>query len=230
MYGLLFNPLASAFSALLLIIILNILNSKDVFLYVLLTAIIVLALSRSTILVTAALLIYIITQNNLKLMLSLMLPIALGAIIYYINEIYTLATQAVLMDETGSISEHLKNYTIGFTHIFSSYGEGFRDARIFGAWNIRLESMPLQYALTGGIGQFFPLIILIAILCKQTFKAFGTKNGLSILFFAPIFFSFPIHTFNLPTTLFALLLCLWAGKKSLLQRNIISACNGANLK
>jgi hypothetical protein len=114
-----------------------------------------------------------------------------------------------LKDETGSIREHILNYKIGFDRVVSLYGEGFVDARAYGAWNVRLESMPLQFAFTGGGVVFFTLMLLISLCLFFLVRRFGLRRGISAFLLLPLVFSFPLHTFNLPIFLLIFLLCLW---------------------
>lgn len=125
----------------------------------------------------------------------------------------------MLKDETGSIREHVLNYEIGIARIASLYGEGFVDAREYGGWNVRLESMPLQFAFTGG-GVVFSLLVLAIFLCILFLVSrCGLKRSAPVFLIMPVVFSFPLHTFNLPVFLFVFLLCAWVPDIILLKRD-----------
>ncbi|MCC6076898.1 hypothetical protein ACFPTX_04275 [Pseudomonas sp. GCM10022188] len=212
MYGLLFNPLASAFSALILSIILYLLDCRDKTIYFVLLVIIALALSRSTLLLALIWLTYVLMLKYKKLYLLLALPLISLIASYLSSDINLWLTTHIIADDSGSIAEHIRNYQIGLNHAFAIYGEGFRDARELGAWNIRLESMPLQYALTGGIGLFIPISFLLIICTKRLFNRYGILKAASCLPLLPIIVSFPLHTFNLPIIFLSILMSLWAVK------------------
>ncbi|CDF82553.1 hypothetical membrane protein [Pseudomonas knackmussii B13] len=219
MYGLLFNPLASAFTALILAITLYLLECKDKIIYAILLTIIALSLSRSAILLAMLWASYALLLRHTKLYLLLLLPIALISAAIFSNPIYQWILEQAFTDDTGSISEHILNYQLGLNHVLNITGEGFRDARELGAWNVRLESMPLQYALTGGVGLFAPLLLLLALSTYRNIIKFGKGRAASIFFIYPLIFSFPLQTFNLPIVLFALLMSLWSAKYSTRTKN-----------
>ena len=207
MYGLLFNPLSSAFSAMILLVFLYVANIRDRLLYSLLAIIVFFALSRSAILSLAVFVCYCIFARWYKILLISSFPIVF---IFFVRlEYFGFLIDSVLKDETGSIREHILNYKIGFDRVVSLYGEGFVDARAYGAWNVRLESMPLQFAFTGGGVVFFTLMLLISLCLFFLVRRFGLRRGISAFLLLPLVFSFPLHTFNLPIFLLIFLLCLW---------------------
>lgn len=209
MYGLLFNPLSSAFSALILLVIFYVANVRDKTLYLLLSLIVVFALSRSAILLLVLFIGYCVFVRCYKVLLLLSFPVFLIFMISVGLDSVGLVIDGILKDETGSIREHILNYKIGLVRVASLYGEGFVDARDYGAWNIRLESMPLQFAFTGGGVVFFSLMLSIFLCLYFLVSRFGLKRSAPVFLLLPLVFSFPLHTFNFPIFLLAFLLCVW---------------------
>lgn len=210
MYGLLFNPLSSAFSALLLTYILFFLGVRDRVCYFLLLVIVLLAFSRSTILLLFLFYLIAFYTSRPKLLFFSAFPLLFAGIVFTLSPMGEALFNKVMVDETGSISEHLRNYKIGFSHALSLIGEGFVDATEFGVWNIRFESMPLQFAFVGG-AVLFSLFVTVLIYCfTMLFLRFGFMRASSSLLLLPLFFSFPMHTFSLPMFLLAFVMCIWA--------------------
>lgn len=210
MYGLLFNPLASAFSAFLLMVILYVFNCSDKLLYAMLFSIMVLSISRSAILISVFWMGFVfVAKYRMKAIFVLSLFVFLCVLLYW-DFVSIFINSNVISDDTGSIREHFYNYEIGLGYLGSFFGEGYIDARQVGAWNVRLESMPLQYALTSGGAAFYPLILVWIISFWKVAKKYGFVKGGSLVFIVPLLISFPFHSFNLPVILFSMLVASWA--------------------
>lgn len=209
MYGLLYNPLASAFSALLFLIGLHIFGVRDRLVHVLLFLIVVLAFSRSAILLLLLFCAYRFFYSRPKLFLVSFIPFLMAILGGLLSPIGGEILGRAFLDETGSIREHWNNYEIGLSHALSFHGEGFVDARGYGAWNVRLESMPLQFAFVGGGVTFFSFVVLLSLCFFMLFYRFGLWRALPLLLLIPLIFSFPLHTFNLPLLVFVFILCAW---------------------
>jgi len=209
MYGLFFNPLSSSFSALILFLILYVANIRDKFLCVLLALIVLFSFSRSAIFLLGITVFYMALVGSRW---AVYVPIFILSIVFFLffgDGLLSAFIDVVMKDETGSIREHIFNYKIGFSHIVHLYGEGFVDARGYGAWNTRLESMPLQFAFAGGGLVFLLLVLPIAFCLFFLIARFGLIRSTPAFVLLPLLFSFPLHTFNLPIFLAIFLLCLW---------------------
>lgn len=209
MYGLLFNPLSSAFAAFMFAIVLYLFDVKDNAVNFFLLVIVFFAFSRTATLLLFVFYLYVFSSSRPKLLLASFFLLLIFFPLFIMSPEGEAILDRALIDETGSISEHLRNYEIGFSHIFSILGEGFVDARQYGAWNIRLESMPLQFAFVGGGVVFFIFMALLVYCFAMLFAKFGFLKASTALLLIPLFFSFPLHTFNLPILLLAFILCAW---------------------
>lgn len=212
MYGLFFNPLSSSFSALILFLILYVVNIRDKFLYVLLALIVLFSFSRSAIFLLGITFFYMVLVGSRWAVFIPIFILSLVIIVFFLffgDSFLSGFIDVVMKDETGSIREHILNYKIGFSYVARLYGEGFVDASGYGAWNTRLESMPLQFAFAGGGLVFLLLVLPIAFCLFFLIARFGLIRSAPVFVLLPLLFSFPLHTFNLPIFLAIFLLCLW---------------------
>lgn len=209
MYTLLLNPLAASFVSILIFCILLLCNCRSITPYVVLSMIILFTLSRTSMLSLVLLVVSGLLQNKkYPLLLGFVISIALTFV--FIEDlrgaVYSLFSGS---DKTGSASEHYRNLIIGVSMMGDPLGKGFYSATTYGGWNERLETTPFQFALTSG-GIMGGALILVYI---QSLLLVFLRRGLAaigpIICVTLLFVYFPIHSFALPTTFFALYVVSW---------------------
>lgn len=212
MYGLFFNPLASAYTFLLLIFIGVMLHYKSTTFYIVSTLIIIVSFVRSAYASLGIFFILFILFKKRFFLLFGLVFVGLGLIIM-IEPLQAKILEIIqFQDSTGSAQEHLSNYIIGLSSMGDFFGVGFQSAESSGGWNVRLESWLFQFAYVHGLIGSLPLILIFIV---GIFIMISDRNIVGVaamIAFSPIILSFPVYTFNVSLLIFTVMFALALNK------------------
>ena len=212
MYGLFWNPLASAYTFLLLIFIGVMLRYKSKSFYIITGLIIALSFVRTAyVSLGIFFILFLLFKKRIFIFFGLIL---VGLWLLVLIEPIQSIVMSILQfkDSTGSAQEHLSNYMIGLNSMAHIFGAGFQSAELTGGWNERLESWIFQFAYVHGLIGSLPLILLfltgmIIIFCDRNYIGL-----FSFIAFLAVLISFPVYTFNMTLLTFTLLFALALNK------------------
>ncbi|MDA7474866.1 hypothetical protein N8981_03225 [Planktomarina temperata] len=230
LYGLLFNPIATAITLFLVLLIISEYRERYFYSKLLLYVCLACSLSRGIYICAGTYVIgRLIISNHYWVRQLSRVSFSLIALYLVLFDIDTLPS--IFSDSTGSTKTHLYSITMPLTYLLNFTGEGFHSDVLAGSSIIRLESWILNFAYANG--QFVGIIltlIIVAIVYKRRFRSrtFGMVSSLSIL---PLFIVYPLYTFNLPLVLLCFYISMPKSINSSKKRNRFNnACGKSSIK